>query len=62
MDLRAQLQSAVGHAYTLEARRAYRRFVEWYDLPSARLRHMVDEAEASLERLGGTSVPREDGS
>ena len=45
-----------------DARRAYRRFVEWYDLPNARLRHLVDEAEASLERLGGTSVPREDGS
>ncbi len=62
MDLRAQLQSAVGHTYTLEARRAYRRFVEWYDLPSPRLRHLVDEGESSLERLGVASVPREDGS
>jgi hypothetical protein len=54
-----RLQDAQGHSD--EARRAYRRFVEWYDLPSARLRHLVDEAEASLERLGGTSVPREEG-
>ena len=55
-----RLQDAQGHSD--EARRAYRRFVEWYDLPGARLRHLVDEAERSLERLGGTSVPREDGS
>ena len=55
-----RLQDAQGDS--VEARRAYRRFVEWYDMPSARLRHLVDEAEASLERLGGTSVPREDGS
>jgi hypothetical protein len=55
-----RLQDAQGHSD--EARRAYRGFMEWYDVPNARLRHLVDEAESSLERLGGTSVPREDGS
>ncbi len=47
----ARLQGGVGH--TTEARRAYSRFLEWYDLPNARQRHLVEEAQSALARLAG---------
>ena len=42
-----------GQARTEEARRAYARFLEWYELPGARERHLVDEAHSALARLAG---------
>ncbi|MGH7511893.1 MAG: protein kinase domain-containing protein, partial [Gemmatimonadales bacterium] len=36
-----------------EARRAYARFLEWYVLPGARQRPLVEEAQSALARLGG---------
>ena len=35
------------------ARRAYTRFLGWYDLPDPSERHLVEEAQSALARLAG---------
>ena len=47
----ARLEEGQGH--TEDARRAYSRFLEWYQLPDAHERHLVDEAQSALARLAG---------
>jgi hypothetical protein len=42
-----------GQGRTEEARRAYERFLEWYQLPGTRERRLVQEAQAALARLAG---------
>ena len=49
-----------GQGRTEEARRAYSRFLEWYQLPGTREQHLVDEAHSALARLAGVKeVTRE---
>ena len=42
-----------GRGQVPEARRAYSRFLEWYDAPMASQRHLVGEARTALTRLSG---------
>jgi serine/threonine-protein kinase len=49
-----------GQGRTEEARRAYSRFLEWYQLPGTRELRLVDEAHSALARLAGVNeVTRE---
>ena len=48
----ARLEEGQGRAE--EARRAYARFLEWYQLPGVRERRLVSEAQSALARLAGT--------
>jgi TolB-like protein len=47
----ARLEEGQGRAE--DARRAYARFLEWYQLPGPRERRLVDEAQSALARLAG---------
>jgi hypothetical protein len=47
----ARLEDRQGN--TEEARRAYSRFLEWYELPGTRERPLVQEAQSALARLAG---------
>jgi len=42
-----------GQGRTEEAQRAYARFLAWYQLPGARERRLVQEAQSALARLAG---------
>jgi tetratricopeptide (TPR) repeat protein len=42
-----------GQGRVEEARRAYSRFLEWYQLPGTRERRLVQEAQSALARLAG---------
>ena len=54
----ARLQDGQQHAE--EARRAYARFLQWYDAPVASQRHLVKEARKALDRLSGVrEIPPE---
>jgi hypothetical protein len=46
---RARLEEARGQVE--RAGSYYTRFLDWYDMPSDRVRHLVDDAEAALARL-----------
>ncbi len=50
----ARIEDARGRAD--DARRLYRDFLIWYDMPPPAHRHLVEEARAALARLSG--VPR----
>jgi serine/threonine protein kinase len=45
----ARIESARGNQQL--AREHYRRFLELYDMPSSRMRHLVDDARAALKSL-----------
>jgi tRNA A-37 threonylcarbamoyl transferase component Bud32/TolB-like protein len=54
----ARLQD--GQQRAEDARRAYARFLEWYDAPMASQRHLVEEARKALDRLSGVrEIPPE---
>jgi TolB-like protein/tRNA A-37 threonylcarbamoyl transferase component Bud32 len=42
-----------GQGRTEEARRAYARFLEWYQLPGTREQRLVSEAQSAMARLAG---------
>jgi hypothetical protein len=45
----ARIESARGNQQV--AREHYRRFLELYDMPSPRMRHLVDDVRAALKSL-----------
>lgn len=47
---RARVEEALGRR--ADATRHYADFLRWYDMPNARQRHLVTEAQQALVRLG----------
>lgn len=53
----ARIEDARGRV--ADARRLYRDFLIWYDMPAPAHRHLVEEARTALARLSGAPQPSE---